>query len=446
VNALNEQVGYPSNRRAWYSVFILTLCATLSYADRQILAFLVGPMKHDLHISDTQVGFLQGFAFAVFFTFSALPCGMLADRFKRRSIIAIGVFLWSLMTCLSSVARSFGSLAFARVGVGVGEATLSPSGFSLLADSFPKERLGSALSFFAMGIQIGSGLALIVGGVVAQAVSQLPAINLPGFDPIAAWRVTFLIVGAPGLLVAFLLFSVREPVRHAVLVDALGAPVAPRLRNTLRELRARSRSVLGIALMIAGSAASNVVLLAWGPEFFARVHSWPKGRTGLVLGSITLVCGCAGLVTGGRLTDYWYKNGVVFGALRVGLISVIGVACTLAPATMTHNVVLTISLLVPAVFFLAMPTGCGYAAVQMIFPNQSRGLASACMTFVVALLGLGFGAQLPGFFNDHLFHDGTMIGFSMALTVALSSLLGLVAVLSAFKPYQRDYRAMYPTD
>jgi nitrate/nitrite transporter NarK len=202
--------------------------------------------------------------------------------------------------------------------------------------------------------------------------------------------------------------------------------------------------VFGIALTIASSVGSNVVLLAWGPEFFARVHAWPKGQTGLVLGLITLVCGCAGLLAGGRLSDYWHRNGVVHGALRVGLISVIGIACTLAPATLMHDVAWTIALLVPAVVFLAMPTGCGYAAVQMIFPNQSRGLASASVTFIVAMLGLGLGAQLPGVFNDHVFHDGSMIGLSMSLTVALSSLLGLVAVLSAIKPYQKDYLAMHP--
>lgn len=443
MNVTNGEHGYPSNRTAWYTVFVLLVCSTLSYADRQILAFLVGPMKHDLQISDTQVGFLQGFAFALFFTVSMIPFGMLADRVKRRTLIAVGVFLWSLMTCLSSFARSFVSLAFARIGVGVGEATLSPAGFSLLADSFPKERLGSALSVFAMGIQIGSGLALIVGGMVAQAVSQLPPIEIPMFGPIAAWRLTFLIVGAPGLLIALLLFTIREPARRAILVDAQGAPTVPSLRATLAQLRARYRSVVGIALMLAGCVASNVALLAWGPTLFARVHGWPQGRTGLVLGLITLFCGCLGLFTGGWLTDYWHRKGIPHGALRVGLIGVIGVACTLAPATMMSDVTWTIALLIPAVFFLGLPTGCGYAAVQMIFPNQSRGLASAAVTFVVAMVGMGMGAQLPGVFNDYLFHDGKMVGFSMALTVALSCFVGLLAALSAFKPYKQDYRAMH---
>jgi MFS family permease len=227
---------YPRARTAWYMVAVLMLCYTLSYADRQILAFLAGPLKHDLQINDTEFGVLQGLVFAVFYTLFGVPLGMVADRFSRRNLIALGVFLWSLTTSLSSIARSFGSLAAARMGVGIGEATLSPSAFSMIADSFPKERLSSALSIYTMGIQLGSGLALIIGGTVAQAVSQLPPVELPIAGAIAAWRVTFLIVGAPGLLVALLLLSVREPARRSLLVDATGAVARPGIRQTLSQL------------------------------------------------------------------------------------------------------------------------------------------------------------------------------------------------------------------
>src|SRR6185437_5169947 len=175
---------------------------TLSYCDRQILAFLVGPMKQELHITDTEVGLLQGIAFVLVYTVAGLPMGALADRFSRRNIIAVGLVVWSVMTSLSSIARSFVLLAAARMGVGIGEATLSPCAFSMITDSFPKERLGGALSTYTMGIQMGSGLALIIGGVVAQTVSHMPPLDIPFVGSIAAWRLTFLIVGAPGLLVA----------------------------------------------------------------------------------------------------------------------------------------------------------------------------------------------------------------------------------------------------
>jgi MFS family permease len=204
------------------------------------------------------------------------------------------------MTSLSSIARSFVSLALARMGVGIGEATLSPCAFSMISDSFPKERLGSALSVYTMGIQLGSGLALIIGGVVAQAVSHMAPLDLPLAGSIAPWRLTFLMVGAPGLLIALLLFTVREPARRALLLDSSGAPARLGLRQCLAQVRERWRSTLGLSLIIGCQATCNYALLGWSPTFFDRLHHWPKDRTGLVLGLTTLGCGCAGLFAGAR--------------------------------------------------------------------------------------------------------------------------------------------------
>jgi MFS family permease len=435
---------YPRPRIAWYMVGVLMLCYTLSYADRQILAFLVGPLKHDLDISDTQVGLLQGAAFALVYTFFGLPMGALADRLSRRNLVAIGVVVWSLATSVSSIARSFVSLGAARMGVGLGEATLSPCAFSMITDSFPKERLSTALSVYTMGIQLGSGLALVIGGVVAQAVSHMNPIRLPGVGFIAAWRVTFLIVGAPGLLVALLLTSVREPARRALLLDSSGRAAQLRLVDALAQIRARWRSVAGIAAMISCQATCNYVLLTWGPTFFERMHHWPKDRTGLVLGLTTLGCGCLGLLVGGRVSDRWQRRGVIDGPLRVGMISLVGMALLLAPATLFASASWTVASLIGAVFCIGLPIGCGYAAVQLIFPNQARGLVSAIIIFAVALIGLGFGALLPGLLNDHLFHDEYRIGYSMSITVTLACLLGMVAFLATVSAYRADYRAAHP--
>jgi MFS family permease len=425
-------------------VGILMLCYTLSYADRQILAFLVGPLKHDLDISDTEVGLLQGAAFALVYTFFGLPMGALADRLSRRNLVAIGVVVWSLATSVSSIARSFLSLGAARMGVGLGEATLSPCAFSMITDSFPKERLSTALSVYTMGIQLGSGLALVIGGVVAQAVSHMNPIRLPGIGFIAAWRVTFLIVGAPGLLVALLLTSVGEPARRALLLDSSGRAVQLRLADALAQIRARWRSVAGIAAMISCQATCNYVLLTWGPTFFERIHHWPKDRTGLVLGLTTLGCGCLGLLVGGRVSDRWQRRGVIDGPLRVGMVSLVGMALLLAPATLFASASWTVAALIGAVFCIGLPIGCGYAAVQLIFPNQARGLVSAVIIFAVALIGLGFGALLPGLLNDHLFHDEYRIGYSMSITVTLACLLGIVAFLATVSAYRADYRAAHP--
>ena len=434
---------YPSARTAWYTVFVLMLCYTLSYADRQILAFLVGPLKSDLHLTDTQIGLLQGLAFALVYTVFGLPMGALADRVSRRNLIAMGVLAWSVMTSLSSVARSFLLLAAARTGVGLGEATLSPCAFSMITDSFPKQRLSSALSTYTMGIQLGSGLALVIGGVVVQAVSELHPITLPLAGPIAAWRVTFLIVGLPGLLIALLLATIREPRRHAALLDSEGVALRFGVLETLELIRARWRSTTGIALMIACQATGNYALLSWGPAFFDRLHHWPKDRIGLTLGLTTLGCGCLGLLAGGRAADRWQSRGVSDAPLRIGLISLVGVSLTLAPAMLCADARLTVALLVPAVFFIGLPIGCGYAALQMIFPNQTRGFASAIVIFAVALIGLGGGALLPGLLNDQLFHDGQRIGASIAITIVVASIIGIVAVIATLPRYRADYHAVH---
>ena len=431
---------FPSRRTAWYTVAVLMLCYTLSYADRQILAFLVTPIKHDLQVTDTAVGLLQGFAFAAFYTFFGLPLGALADWTNRRNLILVGLVLWSAATSASSIAGSFAALALARTAVGIGEATLSPAGFSMITDSFPKERLSSALSVYTMGIQVGSGLALLIGGIVVQAVAQHPSINVPLLGPLAAWRITFLIVGLPGLAMALLLLTVKEPTRRAIR-QASGDLATARFGDVLEQIISRWRSVVGLALMIASQATCNYALLAWGPTFFERIHHWPRDRTGIMLGLMTLGCGCLGLLAGGGLADRWQRRGVTDAGLRVGLISLVGVASTLSPAMLLHSAPATVALLAPAVFFIGLPIGSGYAAVQIIFSNRARGLVSAIIIFAVALIGLVLGPLLPALFSDHWFHDPQRIGDGIALTVALASAVGILAVLPTRAHYRADYRA-----
>src|SRR5580658_3467026 len=164
---------------AWWVVFALTAIYMLSYTDRQILSLLVAPMKRDLGISDTRVGLLQGLAFGLFYTFMGLPLGRIADTRNRRNLIAAGVVLWSLFTSACSLARSFWTLFLARMGVGVGEASLSPAAYSLIADYFPREQLGVAISVFYMGIYLGTSLSLLVTGFIVDAVAHTPFVTLP---------------------------------------------------------------------------------------------------------------------------------------------------------------------------------------------------------------------------------------------------------------------------
>jgi MFS family permease len=330
----------------------------------------------------------------------------------------------------------------ARMGVGLGEATMNPCAFSLISDYFPKERLATALSVYMMGIQLGAGLAMIIGGVVVHAITQMPPVEIAGFGTVSPWRLTFLAVGLPGLLITLLVFTFKEPPRRALLRNAEGKEVRIRLSVALAQVGARWRSVIGIALMIGCQALCNYTLLGWGPAFFERVHGWPRNQIGLTLGLITLVCGCIGLIIGGSLADRWHKNNITDGTLRVGLISLIGVGLTLPLAMMWPHASWTVMTLVISIFFIGLPIGCSYAALQYIFPNQMRGVASAVVLFIVNFTGLGLGGLLPGLLNDRLFEDPLKVGHSIALTVVIAASIGITIVLLTLKPYRKHYAQM----
>ena len=432
---------YPRRRAAWYALIVLTLCYTFSFVDRQILAFLVGPLKQEFGVSDTKIGLLQGIAFALFYSLFGMPIGRLADRFSRRNIVLIGVLVWSTMTAFSGAARSYVMLALARMGVGVGEATINPCAFSMVADYFPKERLSSALSVYMMGIQAGAGLALIIGGVVVQAIMQMPPIDV-GFGELGGWRLVFLAVGLPGILFVLLLLTVKEPPRRNVIRkggDVLALPIGAAIEEVLK----RWQSALGIAFMIGCQALCNYALLQWAPTFFERIYQWPRSQSGLVLGIIVLFAGCTGMYLGGRLADRWQRAGIADATLRVGIVSLVGVGITLPTAMLMPTAWSTVAWLVIAIALIGLPIGCAYAGLQFIFPNQVRGFGSAIVLFIVNMFGLGVGSFLPGFFNDHLFHDGMKMGESIALTVVLSATLGTIITLFTLKPYRRHYALLH---
>jgi len=427
---------------AWYVVIVLMICYTLSFIDRQILSLLVGPIRRDLGISDTRIGLLQGTAFALFYTLLGLPLGRLADRGSRRNLIAAGVFLWSLMTAVCSVAGSFGSLFLARMGVGVGEASLAPAAHSIIADYFPRERLGTALSVYAMGIFIGSGIALIVGGTVVGAVAELPAAHLPLIGTIASWRLTFLIVSLPGIPVGFLAYSAREPLRRSLLMTSDGRISRLTSSQVLKQVALRWESVVGVSLGLSFQAMCNYALLAWAPTYFLRAHGWGTARTGLVLGVLILTIGCLGMYAGGRLCDRWQRQGLLEAPLKVGVISTLWAGLLFGLSICAPAIGWTLVLLAPALFFLAMPVGSSYAALQLIFPNQTRSQIAALLVLAISLGGLMLGPLLPGVFNDYLFKSGNMVGYSLALTIGLGSVLAAVSFRAIYVPYRLHYVMM----
>ena len=213
----SEPQSRSGNAYAWYVVFVLLIAQAFAFLDRMIMGLLVGPIRQSFEISDTQFSLLAGLAFSLFYAVMGLPLARIADRGSRKNLIAAGIAAWSLMTALCGLAKGYWTLFAARVGVGVGEATLGPAAYSMIADYFPKNVLARALSVYMIGVTLGSGFAYMLGSAVVSYVEDVGQVVLPVFGAMEGWQVTFVIIGLPGVLVSILMLAtVKEPTRTGV--------------------------------------------------------------------------------------------------------------------------------------------------------------------------------------------------------------------------------------
>jgi MFS family permease len=394
---------------------VLTLAYVSSFIDRQILSLLVVPIRRDLDISDTQMSLLLGLSFAVLYTVLGLPIGRLADARSRRGIMAWGIAVWSVMTALCGVARTYGQFFLARVGVGVGEAALSPAAYSLLTDYFPRERLSTALSIYSAGIYVGGGLSLIIGGLVVQAVSGAGTWSLPLLGALEPWRVAFLVVGLPGVLVALLLLTVREPVRKGA-ITAAPLPVGATARYVRDNLRTFAGHHFGVACIALAAIAANY----WVPTVFVRTWGWSLPRIGLVYGVIIAVFGTLGILAGGYHADRSLRRGRADAKLHTCLVGALGMLVASAPLAWAPTAMIAAGLLVPITFFHAFPYGAAAAAVQELTPNRMRAQVSALYLFVVNILGLGLGPTAVALLTDYVFRDDAAVRYSLSVVILVS--------------------------
>lgn len=413
VRPLTTAASWPAPRVAWYTVTILMVAYVLSFMDRVILGLLVGPIRADLGISDTRVSLLYGFAFAIFYTGLGVPIAWWADRANRRNIIAAGIFLWSLMTAACGLARGFWELFLARVGVGVGEATLSPAAYSMIADSFPEQQRARALSVYFIGLPVGVGLALLLGGYVIQLVSASPEYTLPLVGTVRAWQVTFFVVGLPGILVALWLMTVPEPARR---LPGVQAGVGDTLGFMSRHWRAYAAHILGFSTL--GLVLNTYQI--WAPQYLVRVHGYSLGEAGFAIGAIVAVLGTAGIVLGGILADRWRARGRTDATLRVGLVAAVALTPLGAICTITPDAATMLAVFLPIGFFTSFAYGAGAAALTVLTPGPMRAQASAIYLLFVNLIGIGLGPLLTALLTDYVFQDDRAVGQSVAVVAGLS--------------------------
>lgn len=394
------EAAYPSARHAWYCVFALALAVMVNFLDRGILTLLVEPIKHDLRLSDMQMSLIMGFAFTFFYAILGLPIARLVDRKSRKLIMTAGITIWCAMTLLCGLATSFWQLFAARMGLGVGETTSGPSAYSLLSDYFPPHRLPRAISFMQVGFVLGNGLALILGAWVISFVARHPHLSLPIVGHLHGWQMVLMLVGLPGIIVAAIMASVREPPRRGG-AQAEPTPIMEIFRFTLHHKLIYLPLFIGMGMRSAQMFATT----SWGPAFYGRTYGWSQSQIGYVSGLSFFISMPLGLALGNWLAEHYWKKGVHDGNVRVVVLATLlsvpfGIAGPLMP-----NPWLAVACLLLATMTSIMAAAPENAAIQTVTPNKLRGQMTFLFLFIMNVVGMGAGPMLIGALSQYVFGE-----------------------------------------
>ncbi|MDG2304136.1 MAG: MFS transporter [Candidatus Binatia bacterium] len=407
-----------------YVLGVLLVMYVFNYLDRYVLTQMIGPIKEDLGVSDTMIGFLIGPAFALFYTLCGVPVARLADVHSRRSIIAAGLVVWSLFTAASGLARSAFQLAVTRVLVGVGEAAGAAPAHSLLSDYFPPERRATALSVFQGGVPLGSMLGLLIGGFLVDAIG---------------WRSTLVAVGLPGILVAIVLrLTVREPERGALDPDAPAVVERVGFFEVARTL-ARKPTFWGVALGAGIASFAGTGFGFWMPAFLERVHGMSRLEIGLRFGIISNVAGMVGLVVCARITDALGRRDLRWYPFA-GALSILMMLPFLGLTLLWPDGREAIYFMIPSGLVGGAWAPIAFSMGQNIAPPHMRATAASLIILAITLLGQGLGPLAVGYANDVLAAQYGEMAIRWSLLGVLST-CGVGAVIFALtaRTIDRDY-------
>ncbi|MBW2395233.1 MAG: MFS transporter [Deltaproteobacteria bacterium] len=382
-----HDVGAPTSRRAWYVLTLLLLAYILNFVDRNILSIVAEDIKLEMGLSDTQLGFLLGPAFAACNVLASFPLARWADVGSRKLVIALGLTVWSAMTAASGLARGYGQLAIARFGIGVGEAAGTPPSHSLISDYFPPERRATALSIYGWGIYLGVMFGFMGGGLVRDL-----------FD----WRTAFLVAGLPGIPLALLIYlTVHEPKRgEGEGEKASRGESAPTIREVVRTL-ARKRTFVWMVGAGCFQALVGYSVLFWGPVYLIRVHGMSGTEVGVSFGLVAGLAGVGGATLGGVLSDRLQQRDVRWNLWLPALVSLAAfpfalpfyLSPAIGPALVSFGIFY---------FLNNMYVGPMWSLAQGLAAPRMRALASATLLATLNLVGQGVGPQVIGFANDGL--------------------------------------------
>ena len=374
-----------STRYRWLILIILTLIYGISLVDRQIVSILVEPIKAELEVSDTQMGYLSGLVFALFYATLGLPIAKLADRSNRKTIIAISLAIFSGMTALCGTATSYLQLALFRMGVGIGEAGTSPPSHSIISDLFPPEKRSGAMAVFSLGVPIGILIGFTVGGYVAANYG---------------WRSAFYVVGIPGIMLAVLSFLfLREPPRG--MADGFSGETEKTDIRGVFVLMLRRKTALHLVLGAMITSFVSYGLGAWAAAFLIRSFNVDIAFAGLALGITLSTGGALGAFVGGVFSNILRKRDVRWPCWLICITTAIAIPLGMIAYTASNVYVALVFLCFPAAMG-SLYFGPTIAMLHGVVPLSARATASAIMFLILNLAGLGFGPTAVGFVSDSL--------------------------------------------
>ncbi|HVF16998.1 MAG TPA: MFS transporter, partial [Steroidobacteraceae bacterium] len=385
----------------WYVVWLLFVVYVLNFVDRQILTILVEPIRKEFNFSDTQMGLLGGFAFAVVYSVLGIPIARIADRKNRVTIISIALFVWSFFTVLTGRAHSFAQLFAARVAVGIGEAGCTPPAYSIIGDYFEKKRRTTAIAIYSMGIYGGVFVGYLVGAQVAQEYG---------------WRMAFYVVGLPGIVLAIIVkLTLREPPRGFA-EGVLTATTPPPVREVLSKLLTKA-TFWHLSLATALHAFVGYGVNGFHPSFLIRTHGLTVGEAGTVLALVSAISGVGGTWFGGWLADKLSqsRSEVRWQLWTPGIATLLNVPAAILAYTLADKNMVIATMFVSLVFGV-MYLGPSYATMQRLVDIRERALGSAVLLLIVNLIGLGLGPTLVGVVSDVI--NNRLLGEGLAAEVA----------------------------
>ena len=433
---LNKE--FPNRGYAWYCLGIIAFAYFFGFMDRIIVGLLTPAIQKDLGFSDTQMGAIQGLAFALFYTLFVIPIGWGADRFNRKWMLTTGTIVWSLFTAGCGLVRSFGGLFAMRVGVGIGESSLNPCTSSLIGDYFPQRDRPKAFGVYTMATAFGTGLTYVFGGLLiiftGAYASKVATFNMPLLGEIPAWQAVFIIIGLAGLVPGILMaLTVREPARKEF---SKNAAAKASWSDIFGFLQLNKKTLLCLNFGVALILMSVYGWVNWLATLFLRVHGWSVPEFSIWYGIFGGLAGIVSAISSGYITNWFKDSGKTDGAMRTVLWGGIGLTALTSIAPLMPNPVLTLALFSIAGIFANWPSAQALAAINDMTPNQMRGVVTSVYIFVIGIGGAGIGPFVMGWVTDNIFQDPNSINLSMALVIAVMGTLGSALIAYGLKSYR----------